>query len=159
MPVLNPDKIANEFDIDLDDVTNNLQDLRDKLDACKDIEDPSKILQSNIERASRLLDLLEDAISRGAVEARLFEVAAQLINVSTQTANSMVNNSIGFENVRLKEEGLVIKEKEIDLKEQGLKHKMSLNTPVDPADQTTNSSIKGTREELMKMFKDEGALQ
>ena len=151
MAVFNSDKIAKEFD--LDDALDTLKDLRTQLETCENVENPNEILKSNIDRANRLLDKIEEAIEQGAIEPRLFEVAAQLINVSTQTANSMVTNSLGFENVRLKEEGLVIKEKEIDLKEQGLKHKISLSvTDIKPVEQQT-TSFRGTREELLKSRK------
>ena len=61
-----------------------------------DYEDPSKILQENIIRASRLLDHLEDEIDLGITPkggtSRMLEVATLLINSITTNPPSMFPN-------------------------------------------------------------------
>jgi hypothetical protein len=71
----------------------------------------------NIERANRLLDIAENAItSGGETNARLFEVCGQLINSITSASVSIQNSSFGNQKHEYNMRMLAIKEGELAVK-------------------------------------------
>lgn len=115
----------------------------------KEVTDVDSIIVSNIDRANRLLDKLEEDMTgdRGSYSASLVESVATLINAVTSAANSVTGISVGQETLRQKERALDLKEREI-----GLKSIIKGST----GDTTiTNNNLVMNREDLMKMIKGE----
>jgi hypothetical protein len=84
MTILNRKKLSEEFDMDFEE-NNEITDLVPK------VTDKS-VLESNIDRANRILDLIEGELNDGNFEARLIEVAGQLINSVTNAQKEIISD-------------------------------------------------------------------
>lgn len=117
----------------------------------KEIEDnninPDEILNTNIDRANRLLDIVEIELGEGRVKGVLLEAAASLINGITSAANSIVGSSYNDDQVRLKEKTLELKEKELMIK-QAMNDKKGENKGGNVI-----NAIVTDRESLLEMIK------
>ena len=108
-------------------------------------DDPDDIIYTNIDRANRMLDRIEEEVeSQGS--ARMFEVAAQLINAITQASSSIVGTSQHADELEYKQRILDLKEREVAVKEA---IGTSKNDP-----KTVNNMIVTDRESLLKMIND-----
>jgi len=108
-------------------------------------DDPDNIIYTNIDRANRLLDKIEEDMEN-ASSARLYEVAAQLINAITTASSSIVGTSVHADEMEYKQRILDLKEREVAVKEAIGTNK---NT------KTVNNMIVTDRESLLKMINDQ----
>ena len=121
----------SNFDIDslekqfnLDEIKYEASKMRSRIKNLTEFEDPNSILQSNIERASAMLDRLEEAIDNGEGMgkggiARLMEVAAKLIDSITTASSTMMSMTFNAQDVEYKEKVLSLKELEVQAKIAG----------------------------------------
>lgn len=117
--------------------------------AQSDVPDPDTILQHNIDRANRILDIAEEEMSRGNFAARTVEVCGQLINAVTTAVNSIMGDGYKQEEIRQKDEALKLKEREIELKQVIKKTKEG----GEGGNVTNNNLIVTDRETIMDMIK------
>jgi len=103
-------------------------------------EDPDQIIRSNIERANRILDRIEEEMSRGNFNARLVEVAAQCMNAVTTAVSQIQSTSYNIDHLQLKERMLKLKENELGYKIRNLDKPTSI----------INQNIFTDRESLLK---------
>lgn len=119
-----------EKSFNLDEIKYECKSLRNRIKNLENFEDPTHILQSNIERASALLDRLEEEMDNGVVPkggtARMFEVASTLINSITTAAASMMSLTFGNQDSEYKNKVLTLKELEINAKIAGKSPQQSL---------------------------------
>lgn len=119
MSKLNEEKIAEELDMEV--LEAEVSDISDSfsINTVKDTS-PDQILKNNIERANRVLDILEsDAEERQVISARKAEVMAQLINSVTNAANSIITDEYNKEYLQIRQSVIQLKEKEMRIKEIG----------------------------------------
>lgn len=120
---LNEEKLAEELDMEI--LEAEVSDIQDRLDINSNIDSniditPDQILKENIDRANRVLDILEyDANERKTMSARKAEVMAQLINAVTNAANSIISDDYNKDYLQLRKSVLQLKEKEVRIKEIG----------------------------------------
>ena len=140
--------INNPIVIDVDSEVIDNQEVIDMRNELKGLEeelpDADQIILDNIERANRILDIIELSISKGSDSARLIEVCGQLINAVTVAATSITGISYNQQVIDNKNRALDIKEKEITVK-QLTASKKSENVNI------TNNLIM-TREELLELL-------
>jgi hypothetical protein len=120
MTKLNEEKLAEELDMEV--LEAEVSDIQDSFRINTSIENstPDQILKNNIERANRVLDILEDdALERKVISARKAEVMAQLINAVTNAANSIISDEYNKDYLQLRRSVLQLKEKEMRIKEIG----------------------------------------
>lgn len=129
--VLNPEVTKDDIQV----LKNELKEIEDSL------PDVDEIILSNIERANRFLDILEDQIIRGNLSASMVESCATLINAVTSAATSITG--ISYNN-----EVLEIRRGELKVREQ----KAALEGIASGAKNVniTNNNLTMTREELLK---------
>jgi len=148
-PQVNINGLNEEFNISTNNIDSQIQDIKNMKKELRDIskdldgEDPDKIILDNIDRANRMLDLIETDICNGERSARMFEVVGQLINAITTAATSITGISYNQQVIDNKNRALDIKEKELTIK--GIV-KGAENVNV------TNNNLIMTREELLKMI-------
>lgn len=152
--VLDKKKLNTIFELpDQKNLPEKINEMKKELQSVeKEIEDNNidsdEILNSNIERANRFLDIVERELEEGRVKGVLLEAAASLINGITSAANSIVGSSYNDDQVRLKERTIELKEKELFLKQ-------SINDKK--GDKSTNifNTIMTDRESLLEMIKEQ----
>ncbi len=148
-PQLNMDILNKEFDVLIKseyeiNKIQNVVDMRKELkDIQEDYPDSDKIILDNIDRANRILDIIEYDIKGGDHSARLLEVVGQLINAVTSAATSVTGISYNQQIIDNKNRALDIKEKEIDVKSI-IKGSENVNI--------TNNNLIMSREELLEMI-------
>jgi len=118
MPKLNEEKLAEVLDIDV--VEAEVVEIQNDLSINTTRRTPDALLTDNIERANRILDILEkDATDNESISARKAEVMAQLINAVTNAANSIISDEYNKEYLQIRNSVLLLKEKELRIKELG----------------------------------------
>ena len=120
MPKINEEKLAEELEMEI--LEAEIAEITGDLDInrFKSKSNPDQILSDNIERANRILDVLEnDARESQKISARKAEVMAQLINSVTNAANSIITDEYNKEYLHLRNNVLRLKEKEIQIKQIG----------------------------------------
>lgn len=121
MSRLNEEKLSEVLDIDVVEaevveIQTNLS--IDGINTTR--RTPDALLTDNIERANRILDILEkDATDNEQISARKAEVMAQLINAVTNAANSIISDEYNKEYLQIRNSVLLLKEKELRIKELG----------------------------------------
>ena len=150
-PQLNIEGLDREFNIKGGNITtqiNQISDMKKELQGIsKELEgeDPDKIILDNINRANRMLDLIEEDVKSGSRSARLFEVCGQLINAITSAATSITGISYNQQVIDNKERALDIKEKELTVK----------NIARGDGDvNVTNNNLIMTQQQLLDMLKE-----
>ena len=108
-------------------------------------DDPDDIIYTNIDRANRMLDRIEEEVEN-AGSARMFEVAAQLINAITQASSSIVGTNQHADELEYKQRILDLKEREVAVKE-------AIGTN-NSSTKTVNNMIVTDRESLLQMIND-----
>lgn len=152
--VLDKKKLNQIFDLPNDqNLPEEIKNMKKQLQSVeKDIEDnninPDIILNDNIERANRFLDIVETEFNNGRVKGTLLEAAASLINGITSAANSIMGSGYNDDQVRLKEKALEIKEKELFLKQA-----MNDNKGEENKGGNVINAIVTDRESLLDMIK------
>jgi hypothetical protein len=147
-PQMNISTLNNAFN-----TNSKVQEMREELNNATEIAeeyvDPDNILYSNIDRANRLLDKIEEEITNGDTAARLFEVSSQLINAITTATTSIVGYARDDADLEYKNRVLELKEKELQLKSiiKGEKQQ-SIGT-------VNNNVIVSNREDIMKLISEQ----
>ncbi len=142
-------KLSECFDIEA--VKTELNEIKSHLD--DDVNNPNEILRSNISRAERLLDKIENEWEVGTTNAtiKLVEIAAKLIECITSAANSMLANDVSLETTNQKQEFLDLKKLEFELKKN--KEEKSLPAGDNNTYNTQNNIILTSREDILKLMK------
>lgn len=142
-------KLSECFDIEA--VKTELNEIKSQLD--EDVNNPNEILRSNISRAERLLDKIENEWEVGTTNAtiKLVEIAAKLIECITSAANSMLANDVSLETTNQKQEFLDLKKLEFELKKN--KEEKSLPAGDNNTYNTQNNIILTSREDILKLMK------
>ncbi|MCK5019168.1 MAG: hypothetical protein KAS32_19055 [Candidatus Peribacteraceae bacterium] len=140
---------GNMVNISTGEIVDEVKGMRKELKELeKEIPDVDGIIVSNIDRANRLLDKIENDITgdRGTYTASLIEACGKLIDTVTSAANSITGMSQHSDTIRQKERALDIQEK-----------KVMLAGIVKGAENVTvnNNNLTMNREDLMKMIRDE----
>jgi len=151
-PQVNVQSLNKEFNIDIEsgNILNQqiqkVQEMRTELaEIDEDAIDSDKIIMDNINRANRILDIVETNVENGDHSARFLEVAGQLINAVTAAATSITGISYNQQVIDTKNRALDIKEKEVAVK--GIvKNADNVNI--------TNNNLVMSREDLLKMIKE-----
>jgi hypothetical protein len=144
MPKINEEKLAEELEMEI--LEAEITEITDSLDInrVKGKSHPDLILSDNIERANRVLDILEqNARESQKISARSAEVMAQLINAVTNAANSIISDEYNKAYLQIRNNVLRLKEKEIQIKQIGGGRSGS----------TTNILVTD-RESIMKILKE-----
>ena len=148
-PQINLEVLDKEFDIPSSNINTQISDIqtmkKELQDISKDLEgeDPDQIILSNIDRANRMLDVIEEDVKNGDRSARLFEVCGQLINAITSAATSITGISYNQQVIDNKNRALDIKEKELTVK-QTLKGEGDVSV--------TNNNLILTHQQLLSML-------
>ena len=127
----------NIYDSALTEVTELRNELKQIGSSLPDIDN---IIFSNIERANRFLDIVEDQIIRGNISASMIESCATLINAVTTAATSITGISYNNNILDIKREELRIREK-----------KLTIDNIANGAKEVhiTNNNLTMTREQLL----------
>ena len=126
-------KLEEDFDMGgLDNDISNLIPIN--------TDDPEDIIKLNIERADRILNILEDELSRGNITARMMEVASALINSVTASSKELITS-------RNYEKYLQIRQQMVKYKYDELEYKK--NKKEQPANQNL---IIASREDILKVI-------
>lgn len=161
MKELNKDLITQEIrnfqsaseDQQLEKIQNMKKELQESMKEKDKQEDPDNLLYSNIERANRLLDLLEEKIQNNSKSkdsiSRLFEVSAQLINAITTATSSIAGGYKDDLDYQYKLEQL-----ELEHKKLAVKYALGGGNQQKQGGNVTNNNLVVTREELLKMIND-----
>jgi len=154
------DKLSKEFGIDKEDLESlecdesidNSNDVIDEMvisDGAS-IENPDKILESNINKANTVLDKVISEMKRGNFSARMAEVAGQLVNAVTNAVDKVYLKNVGIDNLLIKDKMLSLKEKEASIREK----------LVDARGKTPREKLIVTdRETILGMLKEEKPLK
>jgi len=117
MAELNRQGLAEEFD--LEKVEN--QPIVPTLYEGDDPGDPDEIIKTNIDRANRILDQVEDELQNGNFSARLVEVAAKTMDSITNAVAQIQSTVYNNDYLQLKARVVELKESELDYKVKNLK--------------------------------------
>ena len=141
MPKINDEKLSENLKIDA--VEAEVVQILDSLDINTTRKSPDLVLSENIERANRILDIMEiNAIDDRKISARKAEVMAQLINAVTNAATSIVSDDYNREYLQIRRDVILLKEKELRIREIGA------GTPG------TQQLIIADRESILKVIRD-----
>jgi hypothetical protein len=149
---LNRNALEEMLDIETPEIT--IESFRETLNKVKQIEDPTNVLTSVIEKAGSFLDLIEIECVNGAMSARYAEVAATILNTLITAANSIVDNESKTFNDKLKQIRIYQRDKEIEQKDKELEikdfyYRSKLQVEQGGSTNTTNILVTD-RESLMK---------
>lgn len=154
---INRQSLSEEFD--LEDTEVQIKTFRDTLDEAKKLEDPNNILTTIIDKAGKILDIVETEMANGSVSGKLAESASNILSVLMQTTNSMVNNYSIQVNDEMKQEQLSQsnrrldqRDKEIQIKELYYKNKQL----EDGGNTTNNNVILSSREDILRFLENKG---
>ena len=103
---------------------------------------PDEILISNINRANRLLDRVEQEIDQGNFSARVCEVAGQLINSVTNASSQIITDEYNRAYLQVRQNLIKLKEVEMRIKQR------IGGTPK------SQNIIVANREDIMQFLKD-----
>lgn len=153
MSELNLDALAEEFNIDICDLDNQIpfdneqQEVQSEPEIVEekiDINDTDAILQNNLNKSNHILNSLIRQIANGEDNTpRMYEVAALLLSQITTIANSKVTKENLIDTLILKKEDINLKRRIFEVKEKQL-----------PGSSTVNNNIICTdRESLIKLLK------
>lgn len=104
---------------------------------------PDEILISNISRANRLLDRVEQEIDQGNFSARICEVAGQLINSVTNASSQIITDEYNRAYLQVRQNLIKLKEVEMRIKQR------VAGTPK------SQNIIVASREDIMQFLKDD----
>lgn len=122
MSEINRKSLEETFDLD-EAAEQEIETFKEVLKKAKEIEDPTNVLSSIIEKAGTFLDLIEREAANGSMNARYMEVAAQMINaIMAASASIATINSTKF-NDELKGYKTGQKDRELDQKDEELRLK------------------------------------
>ena len=108
---LNEEKLAEALDIEVveEEVAQIQKDLSINTRRSS-TTNPDQLLVENIDRANRILDILENNAEKDQViSARQAEVMAQLINAVTNAANSIISEDYNKEYLQIRKSVLLLR--------------------------------------------------
>ena len=118
MPKINDEKISEHLNIDA--VEAEVVEILDNLDINTVRKSPDLVLSDNIERANRILDIMEvEAIESRKISARKAEVMAAMINAVTNAATSIISDDYNKEYLQIRRDVILLKEKEMRIRDIG----------------------------------------
>ena len=129
------DRQSLESEFEMDALNNDVSNL-----VPINTNDPEEIIKLNIERADRILNILEDELNAGNITARMMEVASTLINSVTMSSKELITS-------RNYEKYLQIREKMVQYKYDELEVKK--NKKEAPANQNL---IIASREDILRVI-------
>jgi len=151
-PNVNVNKLNEIFEVDtttgemipINDAQREVQLMRDTIKEIeKDIPDIDGIILSNIERANRFLDKIEEQVMKGNMSASMLEACSSLMNAVTSAATSITGISYNNDVLDIRREELRIREKKITLE--------SIVKPGTGGDvHITNNHLTMTREQMLE---------
>jgi len=124
--------LEEQFDMNSIDDFDNLRPIN--------ADDPEDVIKSNIERADRILNILERELLGGNITARMMEVAAGLINSVTASSKELITSNNYKRYLQIKKEMLKYKYDELEWKK---------NKKEQPANQNL---IVASREDILKII-------
>ena len=127
--------LSEEFDIDYLKAENK------KLE--KSSKNAEESLEDNVERANRILDMVETELENGNFSARLVEVAGQIMNTVTNANKETIANINYKTYLQIREKLIQYKYDELEAK----KNKMKIPT--------NQNIIVTTREDVLKILNKE----
>jgi hypothetical protein len=149
-PQANVKKLDEIFEVDtetgeilnVEEAQTEIREIKKELKEIEDsLPDIDNIILSNIERANRFLDVLEDQVIRGNLSAGMVEACATLINAVTSAATSITGISYNNEVLEIRKGELQLREKKLAI--EGIASGAK-NVNI------TNNNLTMTREELLK---------
>lgn len=156
MSELNRENLANEFNIEQNEIP--IEAFKDVLNKSKEIEDPNNVLTTLIEKAGKILDIVEHEMTNGNTSGKMAESASQIINALISAANSIANNnSLNFNDnlrkvqVEQNNRRLDQRDKEMEIKEiyyKGQQNRLNNRNQ----ENVTNNVIVTSREDIMKFL-------
>lgn len=124
--------LSNEFDIEYIKAENK------KLE--KQSKNAEESLEENVERANKILDMVETELENGNFSARLVEVAGQIMNTITNTNKETLANINYKTYLQIREKLIQYKYDELESKQKKIK-------------MTTNQNIiVSNRKDIMKIL-------
>jgi hypothetical protein len=114
METINKRKLSEEFNLEPIDIPIDVENVTPKPVS---VRDPIQILYNNIDRANKLLDILDRQVDDG-IESRQIEVAAKMIETINSAVEKIFTNQIEYDMLSLKDKMLGLKQRELDIKEK-----------------------------------------
>lgn len=105
-----------------------------------DSDDPEGVIKANIERADRILNILENELERGNITARMMEVAATLINSVTLSSKELITGKNYEKYLQIRRDMIQYKYDELEFKK---------NKKEQP---TNQNLIVASREDILKVI-------
>lgn len=128
------------------DVKAEVVEMRKELKEIEEsLPDVDQIILSNIERANRFLDKIEESLMAGNLSAGMMESVGTLINAVTAAATSITGISYNNDVLDIRREELRIREKKLTI-ENIAKGAQEVHI--------TNNNLTMTREELLKELRE-----
>jgi len=142
MSDLNRKSLEEEFEIDFSgdeiidiDEEGNIIEKEKAINALK-------VLESNIERANRILNRVEEEMENGNFSSRLVEVAGQLINSVTNASKEIISDKNYNKYLQIRDKMVLLEKIKIRLKNK------KLSRP------TNQNIIIASREDILKKLED-----
>ena len=146
MPELDIDNLEESFGL-TGDVKEKAPSEIDTFMESVPIPDEDDIIKSNIDRANRMLDRVEDEMDRGNFNARMVEVFAKLVDSVTSAASQIQSSAYNNDYLILRQKLAELKEMEVKAKVKGL---AKGNTQIG-----SQNIIMSDRESILKLIKGE----
>jgi hypothetical protein len=128
MSDLNRKSLEEEFGIDFSDDDEIIDiDQEGNILEKEKVMNAVKILESNIERANKILDRVEEEIDKGNFSSRLVEVAGQLINSVTNASKEMISDKNYNRYLQIREKAVLLERVKIRLKNKQLSRPVNQN--------------------------------
>jgi len=124
-----------EDEFDMENISNDISNLEPV-----NVDDPEEVIKSNIERAERILNLLENELNRGNITARMMEVASTLINSVTLSSKELISDRNYKSYLQVRQQMIQYKYDELDFKK---------NKKEQPVNQNL---IIANREDILKII-------
>lgn len=155
MAEINRKTLEAEFDLPTfeDEEENQIVTFKEILNEAKQIEDPTNVLTTIIQKAGTFLDLIEAETAKGGMSARYMEIASSLIQAIISASSGIASvNSQKF-NDKLK--GYSAKQKDIQIKQKDRELDIKENQAKNQGGGTTNNVIVTDRESMLKFLEAE----
>ena len=129
------DRNSLEEQFDMENLDNDVSNLTPV-----NYDDPEEVIKLNMERADRILNILEDELNRGQITARMMEVASTLINSVTTSSKELITGRNYEKYLQIRREMVKYKYDELEVKK---------NKKEQP---TNQNLIIASREDILKVI-------
>lgn len=126
------ERLQEEFDMGVVDDISELEPIN--------YDDPQDVIRSNMERANRILNILESELNRGNITNRAMEVASALINSVTLSSKELIADNNYKKYLQVREKMIKYKYDELEFKK---------NKKEQP---TNQNLIIASREDILKVI-------